>query len=216
MDLTSQYNVDEEYGDFPLWLNQARMFVDLRAREAQDFNHILDCHLPSSITRWGCEEEMGWTFEFDDLTLEVVHSVLDPVHVQASSWTMSRSYIDPLRRSLRHLLSSPLESRSDTRGFAMILLRLTEEAKAFLQEWKSAKSGTNRALDAGWDLAEIAAHNFRDFITNNSKGVDLNTIETSADDLLGTSIKKICEGFPETYRILHVELVTRVDLANRF
>lgn len=73
-----------------------------------------------------------------------------------------------------------------------------------------------RAPDAGWNLAEVAAHNVRDFITSNSKGVDLNTIETSADDLLRTSIKKICEGFRETYRILHVEPVTRADLANRF
>ncbi|KAF8855832.1 hypothetical protein BDZ45DRAFT_727889 [Acephala macrosclerotiorum] len=151
MYLSPQYNADEEYEDFPPWLNQARSFVDLRAREAQEFNHILDCHLPSSVTRWGCEEESGWTFEFDDLTLEVVHSVLDP-----------------------------------------------------------------RAPDAGWNLAEVAAHNVRDFITSNSKGVDLNTIETSADDLLRTSIKKICEGFRETYRILHVEPVTRADLANRF
>lgn len=67
----------------------------------------------------------------------------------------------------------------------------------FLQEWKSAKPGTKRAEDKGWDLTEIDGRNVRELIISNGKGVDFNTIETTADELLGTSIKSICESFPD-------------------
>ncbi|KAE8443283.1 hypothetical protein EG329_001999 [Mollisiaceae sp. DMI_Dod_QoI] len=215
-DLFSEYDQEEDSLYQPVWRNQARIFVDRRAKEAEDFNALLECHLPDEVVRWDCIEEIGWEFEFEDLVLEVRHSQIGLVETQVTSWTMPRKYIDPLRRSLRELHSGLMDSISDMTEFAMILLRLNEEANMFLHEWKHAILGKGRASGRGWDLTEIDGGNVRDYITSNSQGADLSTIETSADDLLGTSIKNICASFPEDYRILHVEPVTRTDLVARF
>ncbi|KUJ23748.1 uncharacterized protein LY89DRAFT_776002 [Mollisia scopiformis] len=208
----AQYYDEDE--DLPVWIGQARTFVDLRHREAQYFNDILDHNLPDRINRWDCDEENGWTFEFDDLVLEVLNNISGPMEVKATSWSMPRTYIDPLRRSLRHLLSAQLDNLYGVTDFAVLLLRLVEEANIALREWKGASSG--KAVDIGWDLTAINSGDIRNLITSNAQGANLDTIETTADDLLGTSIKKICERLPEQYRILHVEPVFRTDLVTRF
>ncbi|TVY67408.1 hypothetical protein LSUE1_G008288, partial [Lachnellula suecica] len=205
---------DEELLCHLLWSNM-RGFHDLRSTEAETFNNILDSFLPKQVLHWNCDES-GWTFEFDDLVLSVTSSAIDPLQVFATSFSMPRKYIDPSRRSLRRILGTPLDSRSDMITFAMILLQLAEEAAMQIQDWKTGKipeASSREAKSRGWNVNEVRNYNC---IYENTKGVDISTLDESGNEILGSSIKQICDNIPDQYRILHVEPVFRADLVNRF
>jgi len=210
---TSQYS-DGELLYHPSWLDNPRGFIDLRSKEAEEFNEILNAFLPQEVIHWDCQEDNGWSFEFKDIVLNVTSSALDPVQVFANTWAMHRRYIDPLRRNLRQILSWPLESRHDMFGFAMILLRMAEEVAMHIQDWKAGREPPqDEQKIQGWNVREITDFNC---IYDNAKGLDLDTVDESGDEILGTSIKAICDDIPEEYRILHVEPVFREDLVVRF
>jgi hypothetical protein len=101
-------------------------------------------------------------------------------------------------------------------GFAMILLRLTEEVVMYLEDWKAGKKPeltVSWHKRNGWDARELK--NFK-CLLEIAEGVDLDTVDESGNEILGTSIKEICDEIPDTYRILHVEPVFRMDLVTRF
>ena len=199
------------------WLHQSRGFIDLRAKEAERFNDLLTRHLPDEVILWDCREA-GWVFEFEHLVLVIENLGFNPVQVRVTNWALPRTYVDPLRRNLRYILSGPVSSRRDMTGFAIILLRLAEEAVVFIQEWKSERKPTSLSQEPRpkvkrWNVREVQS---LDPIFENQLGADLNTIDESGNDILGVSIKDICKEFPEEFRVLHVEPVFRDDLVYRF
>jgi hypothetical protein len=76
---------DEELLYHPTWLDNPRGFIDLRSKEAEDFNHLLTSFLSEQVVHWDCQEETGWTFEFKDLILSVSNSAMEPVQVLATT-----------------------------------------------------------------------------------------------------------------------------------
>jgi len=86
----------------------------------------------------------------------------------------------------------------------------------YVEDWKAGKkpdfTGSRRER-SGWDARELKDF---DCLLEIAEGVDLDTVDESGNEILGTSIKKICDEIPDTYRILHVEPVFRMDLVARF
>jgi len=76
---------EEELLYHPTWLDNSRGFIDLRSKEAEDFNNLLSSSLPEQVVHWDCQEETGWTFEFKDLVLNVSNSTIEPVQVLATT-----------------------------------------------------------------------------------------------------------------------------------
>jgi hypothetical protein len=231
MDETAtNYYSEEDSLYHPSWLDHPRDFVDLRSREAEYFNNLLSSHMPHQVTQWDCCEDSGWTFEFDDLVLEIENDIFDLPKVTVTTWTMPRTYVDPLRQKLRHIVSkvSDMDGMNMT-SIAVMLLQLVEEAVIFLHQWKFANwpeitDGFNaiyryhnaRIRDKGhrgWNVQEVKSMSV---LYENHLGADLDTIDESGDGILGKSIKEICKDIPESYRILHVEPIFRKDLVRRF
>lgn len=209
----------KEDNDYPIWQYHPHGFVDFRSREAEEFNNILETHLSRQVIRWECDEETGWIFELEELVLEIEDIGFEPISICVRNLALPRILIDPLRRRLRHILAWPLESRTDMKGFAMILLRLVEEAAGVIQDWKSmvAKRLPNPASGGkGWNLKDVQTTDVIKGLTENPFGADLDSVDNSGDDILGTSIKDVCAQFPEGYRILHVEPVFRANLVGAF
>ncbi|TVY87770.1 hypothetical protein LAWI1_G006740 [Lachnellula willkommii] len=209
---------DDEDGLYhPPWVDNPRGFINLRSKEAEDFNLLLDSFLPPEVIDWNCEDA-GWTFQFQDLVLIVNSSAIDPPQVLVTTSSMPRAYVDPLRRSLRQILEWPLDSRFDIIGFAVILLRLTEEVVMFTSDWKAERKlqesvSFDEGKEQGWNAKDIRDFNM---LLENSKGLDLETVDESGNELLGSSIREICDKIPKEFRILHVEPVFRHDLVARF
>jgi len=208
---------DDTY--YPIWFYSRRGFIDLRTVEAEEFNRILDKHLPRQVVRWECDVESGWVFELEELVIEIENIGVEPVNIRVRNLAIHRTLVDPLRRTLRHILSWPLESRLDMGGFAIILLRIVEEAISVVQDWKrliTKRSEKSTINTKGWNLKDIHTTAAIKGLYENPLGADLDSIDNSGDDVLGTSIKQVCEQFPDGYRILHVEPVFRANLVCRF
>ena len=199
---------DEEDDSPPLNLR----FLDLRSLEAEEFNCLLDCHLPNGVLQWSCDEDIGWTFEIEDLVLEVENIAFDTVSVRVSSGSMPRANIDPLRKELRQILSLGLENGSCVLDFALTLLQLAEEAVIHIHEWKN-RGRTELGVKA-WDVYEARG---MQHLLNNPFGADLETIDDAALHILGRPVKDICKDSiaNESLRILHVEPVLSPDLVER-
>ncbi|KAG0645998.1 hypothetical protein D0Z07_7893 [Hyphodiscus hymeniophilus] len=208
MEVVFDHDLEDEYEDETY---QPRGFIDLRSREAQQFNDLITLHLPPEVRKWDCLQDTGWVFEFHDCVLEVTNMGDEPLQVRVSTTTIPRTFIDPLRQILRSLISDLLPQCYCATDLAIVLLRLLEEGAAMLQEWQDYRDA--RRQEAGWDVNITTA---LDTLYTNPLGADLSTIDTSGNDILGQSIESICEMIPNPYRILHVEPVFRDDLLMRF
>lgn len=188
-------------------------FLDLRSKEAEIFNELLDCHIPEDVIRWDCYEDFGWVFELEDMVVDVNNTAADAVTVRVTSNSMPRVYIDPLRQELRHILSSALASQSGILEFAITLLQVLETAVIFIQEWKAKVEGKTGGRLTRWDAKAVS----QQAVFENPLGLDLTTVDDSAFHLLGKSVKQLCQDLgDDQFRILHVENVLRSDLVNRF
>ena len=200
----------------PTWLDQPRGSMDKRTVEAEAFNALLNQHLLTED--WTCDAS-GWTFRLNDVVIEVINVNLEAMQVFATSNTMSRRFLDPLRAELRHTLDICPDPDWNTTGFAITLLQLVEEAAYWQLLWQSQAAPKNRdPLETkkplqGWDSRAVRAWNT---VVGNPYGVDLSSIEDTALDLLGKPIADICSQVSKDYRILHVEPVFRSDLVAKF
>jgi hypothetical protein len=174
------------------------------------------------VIRWDCDPETGWVFELGELVVEIENIGPEPVNIRVRNLAIHRTLVDALRRRLRHILAFPLEERGDMQGFAMILLRVVEEAVSVIVEWNRRCRDRVRAArkeeeePRGWNVKDINYAQVIKSIYENPYGASLDSIDNSGDLILGSSIKDICEQFPDEYRILHVEPVFRDNLVNRF
>ena len=152
--------------------------------------------------------------------VEIESIGIAPLNIRVRNLAIHRTFVDTLRRTLKHVLSWPLESRADMKGFAMILLRVVEEVVSVILEWKAVRQivlGRNdQPLNRGWDVKDMDYQRAVKEIYENPYGASLDSIDNSRDQILGTSIKEICRQFPENYRILHVEPVFRDNLVHKF
>lgn len=198
--------------DCPAWLYHPHGFVDLRCREEEELKKTLETHLSKQVLRWEYKKETGGIFELEELVLEIDGIGSELISVCVRNLTLPRTIVDPLRQRLREILAWFLESRTDMKCFAMILLRLIEEAAGTIQDWKlmTAKRVSKPEIRRkGWNLKDVRMTDVMKGLVENPFGADLDSIDNSGDDILGTSIKEVCAQFSDEYRILHVEPVFR-------
>ncbi|KAE9379821.1 hypothetical protein N431DRAFT_394184 [Stipitochalara longipes BDJ] len=210
MDRSSLSKIDidrHEFFDTP-------RFVDHRSREAEFFNTLIECHIPSQVTRWDCYEHIGWVFELENVVLDVENTAIDTVVVRVTSSSMPRVYIDPLRLELRQLVSLALAGPGDILDFAVTLLQVVETAVIHIHEWKNRKQAfLGSEQPKGWDMSKASEKD----IFDNPVGLNLDSVEDTAFHLLGKTVKELCESLEDDeFRVLHVENVLRTDLVRRF
>lgn len=216
-------------------LNQ---FQDLRENEAESFGELITRHLPSGVNDWTCNVD-GWSFDLTEVGLEVFNNANAPINVKATSSTMTRKFLDPLRVELREMISKPSQIYLDVTGFAVLLLQLVEECVASLASWKAYTGRlvkTQKVLGIA-DRTE-KRQTFLDHIdadepelfkasevsswhsaVRHGTSLDLSSVKDTAKHLLGKSIVNICKDIEvskDDFRILHVEPVFRSDLVARF
>jgi Poly(ADP-ribose) polymerase catalytic domain len=207
--MDSNYCDDEDYHPH---FKKPR-FIDLRSKEAEMFNNLIDCHRSEDVIRWDCYEDIGWVFELEDVVLDIENATADTVIVRVTSGSMPRVHIDPLRQELRQMVSSALASQEGILNFAITILQLVEAAVISVQEWKYGRQTEAGIGRKGWDANTVSGKAMFD----NPHGLDLATIDDSAFHLLGKSVKQLCEDLEDDeFRILHVENVLRRDLVDRF
>ena len=186
--------------------------------EAPD--HAYSAHLAPEAIFWDRDANQ-WIYKLLDVTLTVTNIPGQPVTVYAASDTMHRKFLDPMRAQLRAILEEAIDSGLDTASFAVLLLRLAEESVSWIQHWKSheakqlqdGKGEKQSQWSEGWDAK--GSEGWQSFL-DNPYGVDLDTVDDTAQHLLGQSIKDICKIIPSWLRVLHVEPVFRGDLVSRF
>jgi len=147
--------------------------------------------MPHQITQWDCCKDSGWTFEFDDLVLEIENDIFDLPKVTVTT-SMPRTHVDPLRQKLRRIVSKALDMDGlNMTHIAVMLLQLVEEAVIFLHQWKflnAKKNSYNQAWlrdkgDRGWNVQEAQSISV---LYENDLGADLDTIDESGDDCCKT------------------------------
>lgn len=127
---------------------------------------------------------------------------------------MHRRYLDAMRQQLRGILHEMNEIDLTVTGFAVKLIEVCEEADAWQRMWHD-ESGrrTSVKTNDGWDATQV--ENWES-ILDNPAGVNLATIQDSAQYILGKPLAEVCSKISEHLRILHVEAVFRNDLVAKF
>lgn len=200
-------------------------FSDKRQEAAEKFNDLLSQHLPPSVLSWACDEE-GWSFEYNNANVVVVNDELNDLNTYASSDTMPRTFLDGMRKQLRWMSQDIGELDLTPTGFAVKLIEICEEADNWIRMWqdelqaRSSKqycSKLNRESGLkpvdGWDARRVESW---ESILDNPAGLNLATIQDTAQHLLGSTISETCSKIPDYLRILHVEPVFRDNLVQRF
>jgi hypothetical protein len=185
--------------------------------QAAAFDDFLSRHLPISVISWSCDDD-GWRFEYEHVSVIVISNKVESLHVLASSEIMHRKYLDGMRQQLRSILDQINDVDLTPTGWAVKLLALCEEADVCQRMWyeeSKAKSveGTSTTKHDGWDAREVESW---DSILDNPAGVNLATIQDTAQEILGKPLTEICSRISEKLRILHVEPVFRNDLLAKF
>lgn len=146
----------------------------------------------------------------ENVVISVQNDRTGPLRVAASSDTMPRKVLDPLRAAIRSVAILSDGMFWCARGFAVCLLQLLEEAISWQQAWYERIRPAVATTD--WDTT--GKSNWFS-ILGGSCGIDLSTIDDVAGHLLGELIADICSRVSQDIRILHVEPVFRSDLVSR-
>ena len=208
MDSDNEADLDLRSHDSDYEVRAKLGFHDHANEAAELLNNMLSSHVPFGIS-WTLSK-IHWTFELTDLTVEIQNE--NGLTVVAMSNLLPRKILDTLRVNLREILHATISELSwNTTAFAVMLLRLAEEANLCLQEFEQSRFGV--PIRQGWDATTVMRW---EHVLGNSHGVDLLTVNDTAKYILGQSITDICKDFPEELRILHIEPVFRADLVSRF
>ncbi|KAI5357295.1 hypothetical protein Slin14017_G123040 [Septoria linicola] len=187
-------------------------FIDHASQAAQLLNNLLEQNLPLGIIS-SCSQ-VRWQFDLEDVIVQVYRES-DGISVYASSAVVPRRHLDPLRQELRVLLVQALSADTwNTLSFGIFLLQTAETAAGHLQAWREHERAA-RKLKApnGWDSGAVSS--WQD-VLENPHGVDLLSVNDTAQFVLGQPIAKIISNIPDELRVIHVEPVFRADLVKRF
>lgn len=95
----------------------------------------------------------------------------------------------------------------------MLVLQFVDECTACIRAWRSSQLKGTDVSPRGWDAKD--AKHWKE-VTENEYGVDLDSVEDTAHDIIGKTPKEICEEILPDYRIVHCETVMRKDLLRHF
>jgi hypothetical protein len=194
-------------------------FVDGTIASADLLNDLLQTYMPLAVD-WTIGP-VSCTFQLTCLTVRVENGAGMPL--TASSDTMPRRYLDPLRQALRDILHAALsEPTWSTMGFGVMLLQMGEEALLHVEAFQKTSQAQldtqhqqrpqEQPPSIGWDAT---SSDWRSILSN-PLGVSLLTVKDTAKFLLGRNITQILADLPRALRVLHVEPVFRTDLVTKF
>jgi hypothetical protein len=198
-------------------------FKVTREIEAQRVIRLIDANTPSELNYRGYTPSGHFTFGFDELELRVdvdLQNSLDPISTHVENYELqSRKQIDSIRWSLRDSVASELGSCEKPLTFfasALIIIRLLEELTAYVQEYR--KQFLVGPIDKSkyWDITKTNNVNILLDLKLEMRGVDLDSIQGAATELLGKTPAQICTDILPDWRILHCENILRQDLLNKF
>lgn len=182
--------------------------------EAVDaLNDLLDLHMPDLVYGWKISQ-ISWKFDLGDFTVILTNS--NGISVYAESKTMARAPLDALRQALRQTLAEALrEIPKNSPAFGVLLLRIAEEASWHRYKWieKCGVYNEDERHNRGWDATLVHGYST---LVDNPYGVNLSTVQDTAQHLLSKPIAQILKDVPSSLRVIHVEPVFRQDLVNRF
>lgn len=194
----------------PAWLH-SRGFQDRNVIEAEHFDLLLATHHPQDVQEWTCTHG-GWTFRFDDVTLHVENDE-HTLHTVATSETMPRKVLDPLRVAAREMILGPDDFLWSAMDFMVKLLQLVEDVASRQREWHDQTGHTAAtSITKAWDAKEGLAW---DRLLHDPHGIDLSNAKDTTAHLLGQPIADICARISEDIRVLHVEPVYRSETVSR-
>lgn len=207
-------------------------FVDGVSASVDMLNDLLQTYMPLKVD-WTMGPTSS-TLQLVGLTTKIENAA--GISVTATSETMPRTRLDPLRVALREILQSALmEPTWSTMGFGIMMLQLGEEAVSHLEAFQDSQQLQQQVHDScfarkmmrfGWDATSTDWK----AILSNPLGVNPLTVNDTAKFLLGKSISQIIlesgiyeQGEGEAYeeledpiRLLHVESVFRGNLVAKF
>lgn len=216
-----QYNEehDEENYYTPIWMCQPRGFVDFGLLQENEVLALIESNLPSDVLNWDFTDKEEWHFRYPEVdirfkTSSASSSFLLPIEVLNSNYVLERTFIDPLRVSLRAMAAHEGSRLTCFYEFALLVLRILEETSSSLLEWRSdGTAPPQKDWSKGWIPHEVKS--WAD-VVDNPVGVDLTSVTDTAHYILGKTPEQICANIPSNFRILHIESVLRNDLTERF
>jgi hypothetical protein len=212
---------DDAEDDFyiPSWMGRSYGFRDLGRLQEEKVVALIETHLPSDVVEWDYLENQSWLFRYPEADVRLITSsdspsFFLPVEVINRNYTLERTVIDPLRHGLRNIISQEGPKLTCFYEFALLVLRVLDEASACLRIWRGEEIVNSSGK--GWRAWQPDQVRSWEEVLDNPVGVDLASIKDTAHHILGKTPEQICAKLPEKIRVLHVESVLRSDLVDRF
>ena len=224
-DDTSEAESCEEYYEKEAGVDGVGLpnFREAREIEARRVIRLIDANTPSELNYRGYTPSERFTFGFDELELRVtidLQNSANPISTHVENYELqSRRQIDSIRWSLRDSVASELASCGKPLTIfasALIILRLLEELTGYIQEYRKQFLIGPKDKSKYWDITKTNNVNILLDRTLDMKGVDLDSVQGAATELLGKTPAQICTDILPDWRILHCENVLRQDLLNKF
>jgi len=198
-------------------------FVQAREVDAQRVIDIIDANLPANLNYRGCIPKTQFNFGFDELELRItidLHNLSHPIVTHVENYEIqSRKQIDGIRWSLRESVAREVAGFSKILTVfeaGLIVLRLLEETAGYVQEHRINNLGSSKEKARYWDITKTNNVNILLDSRLEMKGVDLESIQGAATELLGKTPAQICDDILPDWRILHCENILRRDLLDKF
>ncbi len=211
------YHDDEEEGCcIPSWKRNPLGFRNYGRVQEQVVLALIEAHLPSDVLSWNFVGDETWLFRFLELDVRIATAAssacfLLPVELVDRNYVLERTFIDPVRTTVRAIVNSDGPRLTTFYELAILILRILEETNSSLHVWRGDVG--LRPSGQGWQAGEVKSW---EEVLDNPVGVDLSSVAYTAHYILGMTPEEICVDIPAQYRILHVESVLRSDLADRF
>ena len=197
-------------------------FIDFVLLRNLEIKRLFRRHLPLEIEEWDGSLQDGFiSFKYPELDLRIgtrAHCWSTPQH-EIINRELSRKVVDALRASLREMIREASDAHLNTwipfgiRDLAILVLQLVEETTSCVRVWRSSQLKATAISQRGWNARE--AKHWKEVIEN-EYGVDLDSVEDTASDIIGKTPKEICEDILPNYRVIHCETVMRTDLLRQF
>lgn len=197
-------------------------FIDFVLLRNMEIRGLLRAHLPPEVEEWDGSLQDGFiSFKYPELDLRI--------GTRAQCWSnlqqeiinreLSRKVVDALRASLRDMAKEASEANLDAltvfgiRDLAMLVLQFVDETTSCVRTWRSSQLKATDVTQRGWNVKEVK--HWKEVI-DNEYGVDLDSVDDTASDIIGKTPKEVCEAILPNYRVIHCETVMRKDLLRHF
>lgn len=155
----------------------------------------------------------GWLhlFKYPGLDLRIstkVHCWSAPEQ-EIINRELSRKIVGALRVSLREMAREASDAQVNTwrlfciRDLTMLVLRFVDETNSCLLDWRSSQHKAVYVSRRGWNAKE--ARHWKE-VAENHYGVDLDSMEDPASDIIGKTPREICEDIVPDYRVITAKL----------